>query len=223
VKPIVSFLIPTRKRPDQLHQTIRSIIDMASDPTTVEIIVRADEDDEATLTMLNNTPLPIIFGVGRRPPLGYIQIADLYGEMASHSTGEFLFIFNDDTDMVSKGYDDILREYSMSVCILHCASDTTNTNEFPVVHRAIPSVCGNMGKHPSVDRWYQIMGEYMNITVEEPRIRVRHNKTNAPSEHDKDGLPTWNPEGVYDMKAQIHADADKVIAYFQADEDEHSS
>lgn len=101
---IVSVMIPTRGRPDKLIRAVQSLQSNAKDIDRIEIILRVDEDDKATLAMLNSTPLGVKALVGSRKE-GYFSLHEHILDMARVAKGRWLMSFNDDCVMKTKDWE----------------------------------------------------------------------------------------------------------------------
>lgn len=53
---MISILLPSRGRPDNIVRLANSIFETASDPSEIEIIVRLDEDDPMLEEYMDNPP-----------------------------------------------------------------------------------------------------------------------------------------------------------------------
>lgn len=95
VPPICSVLIPSRKRPDRLDKTITSILASVSDPTEIEILVRADHDDTETVERFRGDPRIRELHVGDRGT-GYASLHIYYEELCARASGIFIWLMNDD-------------------------------------------------------------------------------------------------------------------------------
>ena len=47
---LVSVLLPTRQRPDLMLKSVKSLIDKATDPTQIEVLLKIDTNDQDTYT-----------------------------------------------------------------------------------------------------------------------------------------------------------------------------
>jgi hypothetical protein len=129
---LASLLLPTRGRPAELVQSLRSVRDTVDDPSRVEVIVWADDDDAATHREIDSIASgkhpglgsliksdPVAWNRDKLPPAGQLQVypivgprgrgyADLhrfYNVMANHAGGSWLILWNDDARMVTPGWD----------------------------------------------------------------------------------------------------------------------
>lgn len=114
-KTIISVLLPTRGRTDVLKKSLESLIDNANDPTRLEILLGLDDDDEKTRPYIEKHIAPYMQekSVECRAnifePLGYEKLNIYVNTLASSATGQWIFFWNDDAIMETKGWDDIIE------------------------------------------------------------------------------------------------------------------
>ena len=98
----ITVLLPTRGRPELLEKSIKSLMDKATNPADIEIMLGLDEDDTATTEYIKETIAPYLqeLGVEARAnifkPLGYENLHTYVNTLAGAATGEWLFFWNDD-------------------------------------------------------------------------------------------------------------------------------
>lgn len=154
---LVSFLIPTRKRPHGMKLALESILNTASDPSRVEVLFLIDEDDEASQAFAAEYPANdnVQFFVTPRIGNGYEHLYHYYNLLYTESTGEFLFIFNDDTVMVNQGWDDALAKFSGQIVVIDPKWNyEADYATFPIVSRKFPQLMGTFAEHVYIDRWF---------------------------------------------------------------------
>ena len=110
-RPLVSFLLPSRsgvgvaRTSEALFQSLRSIVTTSSDYNAYEVLIRFDDDDEDSIKLTSKihelfastiAVVKIIIG----PRYGYIGLHHYYNELAAISTGELLFLWNDDLEFL---------------------------------------------------------------------------------------------------------------------------
>ena len=211
---IVSVLLPTRKRTAGLASTIKSLVDNADDLTSFEVLLRVDCDDVQTIQHLPELyqmfpTISIVTILDKRPVDGYISLYKLYNQLAVMASGEFLFIFNDDAEITSPGWDTVLKKYANDVSVIRIKTNINDTsNIFPIVHRTIPHILGYFSLHSSLDVQYEILCNHLPaIHRKEFDIICTHGHVDGQSEHVKDGLPPHNPQGVRGFSDKIAQDA----------------
>ena len=213
---LVSICIKSRNRPEQLAKCIQSFIDTVDDISRIEILIRIDNDDYNTWSkmdlipdMVGDRPVPLKILKGPRFG-GYVDIWKHDNHLAETALGEFMFYFNDDAIIDSKGWDTVIADYQKHVCILksdftmHDNHGNTLTgdqfphqeNIFPIIHSAIIHANGFFGFHEATDKqWDMVCETDPNLLVKENRIKSTHFQ--GTGEHVLDGLPPTDPNGIY--------------------------
>ena len=114
-KTVISILLPTRGRTDVLKKSLESLINTASDPSRLEILLGLDDDDEAIRPYIEKNIAPFMQekSVECRAnifePLGYEKLNIYVNTLASSASGSWLFFWNDDALMETDGWDDIIE------------------------------------------------------------------------------------------------------------------
>lgn len=144
---MISVLIPTRKRRAGLERAVRSAIDTAANPRSLEFVAYVDLDDQDTYA---DFPLDIKFVIGPR-----IVLSNTWNKCAKVSTGEILCQGNDDCIWRTGGWDlDVENEFAKwrdRIVLVH-GSDGT---ELPSGSK------GKFGPHPFVHRkWVETLGYF---------------------------------------------------------------
>jgi glycosyltransferase involved in cell wall biosynthesis len=98
----ISVLIPSRNRTIQLANGVRQILAMAADPSRVEILLRLDCDDEASLQAFRRLrrAVPAVAVVDDRYA-GWASNHVFYNALARQATGDWLLLYNDDAQMLT--------------------------------------------------------------------------------------------------------------------------
>ena len=108
---MILVLLPSRAQVKLLERAVKSIWDMSSSKDAVEIVVRADEDDQETIDYLNHINYLSNVHVLIGPHLyGYKSLPSFFNEMAVASKGEVLMCCNDDAIFKSKNWDSIIKD-----------------------------------------------------------------------------------------------------------------
>lgn len=106
---LASVLLPTRFRPQQLLQTIRSINDTAGGDD-LEILVRIHDDDQETIDIyrqLNDMPGVLAVVMPAIPEYG--KLDTIFNQLLSFAQGTWCFQANDDMCMEGENWLDKLR------------------------------------------------------------------------------------------------------------------
>jgi len=148
----ISFLIPSYNRPQNLYNTINSIINNVYND--YEILIRCNDDDYNTIndtdinsllyTYHNN--LKLIVGDKLN---GYNSLHEFYNELASVSTGDFICLYSDDMVVLNKNFDLELNKYSGDNIhyFLHNKvrgkSSDSGDYYFPIISRKLKNILNN--------------------------------------------------------------------------------
>ena len=115
---VISIILPTRGRTGgALEDSLTSLLENANTPQRIEIMLGVDDDDKETIDWVNNKAADFVkpFGCACKAkifsPLGYEQLNVYVNLLAHSSTGNWLFLWNDDALMQTKGWDDIVESY----------------------------------------------------------------------------------------------------------------
>lgn len=100
---LISILLPSRGRPDQLNDLLESIYSTVAHKRFIEVIVRLDRDDNSDYW--NKITHPVTFLRGERRLL-----SELWNECATEASGEILMHCGDDIRFRTPGWDMQVRE-----------------------------------------------------------------------------------------------------------------
>lgn len=161
---ICSCLIPSRQRPDKLALAIASI-QMTSHPEDVEILVRFDDDDTASLSIIPDLEAKgVRVLVGPRYE-GYRSHGRFYTELSKIANGAWIAGFNDDTMIQGQGWADKLKAVPMDGFIVQPEFSRIGDSTY---HRAegqcvpfVPNLCWEQFGHQEIgiptDTWLDTM------------------------------------------------------------------
>jgi len=179
-KPLVSVLLPTRGRPQLLYGAMESILSMAVDPDWIEIIVKVDEDDQATRDIL-----PRICQMGRTfrawtspRGRGYYDMHLWIDAMCKAAQGDWLFLFNDDARILTPAWDLLLfasAEGRLDDTYLHICDVVSRPGftEFFFVRRKVFEILGHLSLSPHVDTWLVTIMQMVERATR-CNIRIEH-------------------------------------------------
>ena len=166
-KKLVSVIVPSRKRFDMLLVSLQSIHEMAADTSQLETIIRFDDDDGQSIKRIPELPftkmnLRVIIGPRLR---GYFDLNKFINECCGVSCGEFLFLFNDDSTIITKNWDKELEKHKGQVVVLNpdTHDDAQQYNTFPIISREIYDLVGHFSLQAHNDAWVSQVGKKLNI------------------------------------------------------------
>ena len=179
---LVSVMVPSRQRENDLLKSLESLYSKASDPSRIEALIKIDHDDVHGYAKVKQEMEDITQGnyqllVSSRKE-GYWSLHHAWNSLARLSTGEFLYLWNDDVFMETQDWDNIVQEYVGKICVIQ-GSHRLNVGDqtsFPLVHRAIPETCGFLSPTPFNDTYIHDFAAMLGIEVYDDRIQTTHNR-----------------------------------------------
>ena len=144
---MISVLIPSRGRTKPLGYSVKSLLRLASDPSSIEILVAADPDDQETADTAKE--LGVILHVAPHR-YGYPGLHHYYNYLASQAKGEWVFVFNDDTRMRTPGWDDIVHQCPPAILYPYI-DHIPEHNSFPLIPAHWAKLLGHLSPSEGVD------------------------------------------------------------------------
>lgn len=150
VNRLVSVLIPSRGRPAELRRTIQAVLDSALDRQRVEITVRVDGDDGASLAAARGArPDGSVFIVvgprGRGKPDTHLY----YNRLAEVTAAPWILVWEDDAGAPPRAWDELLASASRSLLLLHLGPGMRH----PAVRREVFTRLRGLSPDPEVGAW----------------------------------------------------------------------
>lgn len=224
---LVSVLLPSRGRPQELLHAVSSLIARCDNPACVEILIRLDDDDDSgaqdTVGWLQGmfgetTAIERMTGPRRG---GYDSLHEFVDEMCAIARGDFLFLFNDDLTMDTEGWDTEIARFRDEFCVLiwKVLPNPAVKNLFPIVHRKVHQVIGHFSKCGICDTWMEDISRRTGIERFCPvRGTHRHaekieNPDATTLDIEKTHTSLLNRFDSDEMKNLRNADLAKVNAY----------
>ena len=187
----ITVLLPTRGRPQVLETSIQSLIDRASNPKDIEIMLGIDEDDKETTDYVKAKIAPYLQNAGVEAranifkPIGYENLHNYVNTLAGNGTGEWLFFWNDDGLMVTEGWDEIIDSYTGQFKLL-APKDNHNGHPyaiFPVVPRDWYILIGHLSQNAQNDAWLSHIA-YMLDIFERIDVEFMHDRADITGNND---------------------------------------
>ncbi len=182
--PLVSVLLPTRKRVEELCQCVDSVYSLAQDKTLVEFVLKVDTDDTASIDaakrlrqLIPQTQI-VLSDRGR----GFHDMYMWADAMARASSGDWLFLFNDDARMLTQDWDQLLLTIGCDkpwpgiddVCLLIAPTEgRPAANEFLFLRKSTFRLLGHYGRSAHVDNWMHKVLDFVGAALKTP-IMVSH-------------------------------------------------
>lgn len=236
--PLVSVIFATRGRPEMLAKAAASYIDLAKDRSRIEFVLRVDNDDQPTRTMMNEltvkyAPVPVraVFGPHGR---GYTDMHLFLNQCAREAKGDWLFIADDDSTITSPGWDEWLANHAVPWCWHGCPQDVllgfpeTNGSKYltekVVMRRRAFEIMGHVCLSPHGDTWLFHVFEMLRSAFRCPGICVSHPQGphqhffNVPTGPYSEGIGTL--DSVSGVLGKVSA-VNRLLAHIAAYEESH--
>ena len=192
MKVDISVLLPTRGRTHCLRRSVLSLIDLARDPHSVELLFGMDRDDEATIQWCIEYLLPelekigIVYTVIQFEPMGYIRLNDYVNYLAGQATGSWLMFWNDDAVMNTEAWDDRIRDHDGQFRVLRMPTHNQHPYAiFPIIPRAWYELLGNVSEHQLNDAWISQIAYLLDI-MQDIAVKVTHDRKDLTGNNDDD-------------------------------------
>jgi len=188
----ISVLLPVRGRPIPMEQCLRTLIDTATKPECIEVLIAFDDDDTDTIDYFVDVIAPYLDAKGvtysamQFKRLGYIRLNEYLNELANHSTGKWIFFWNDDAVMTTTAWDDVIREHNDRFTLLRAETNHEHPYAiFPILPRKWVELTGNISPHQINDAWTSQIGWMLDIVTTIP-VMIEHERFDLTGKNDDD-------------------------------------
>jgi hypothetical protein len=188
----ISVLLPVRGRPIPMEQCLHTLIDTATKPERIEVLIAFDDDDTDTIDYFVDVIAPYLDSKGvtysamQFKRLGYIRLHEYLNELAKHSSGAWFFFWNDDAIMPTQAWDDVIREYMDKFTLIR--TDTNHDHPyaiFPILPRKWVELTGHLSLHQLNDAWISQIGWMLDIVTTVP-IMIEHERFDLTGKNNDD-------------------------------------
>ena len=188
----ISIILPTRGRikSGTLEASLKSLLELADEPQGIEIMLGVDEDDQESLDWVNDKAADFVkpFGCACKAkvfqPLGYEKLNVYVNLLAHSSSGQWLFLWNDDCLMQTKGWDSKIREYDGQFKLL---SPHDNHDHPFAIFPLIPAdwfiLCDAWSLNAQNDSWVSVIAKMCGV-FEKIDIEVLHDRADLTGGND---------------------------------------
>ncbi len=190
---IISILLPSRGRREVLKESILTLIENASNPKRLELLLGLDADDEGVQEYIKDNIAPILkeHQVECRAnifePLGYENLHTYVNTLASNANGKWLMFWNDDGLMKTKNWDNVITEYDGQFKLL-APKDNHEGHPyaiFPIVPIDWFRLMDHLSLNAQNDAWLSHIA-YMLDIFERIDIEFIHDRADITGNNDDD-------------------------------------
>lgn len=131
-----SVFLNSRGRPEWLKNALDSVYSNCKNPDQLESLIRVDDDDHETISLLKTLTHPNLrYFIGPRPN----NLIKSYNELVSQAKGQYLFVFNDDVQLLTPNWDEICeneiilfkKNNNIQDDIIYCETSDTSVDKTP--------------------------------------------------------------------------------------------
>lgn len=176
---LVSVMLPSRGRVDQLKASLASLEQTVTNAADVEVLVRADDDDRPTIDCLRSVrcKFHVSVVVGPRGN-GYADLHLYYNRLCEIAQGRFLFLWNDDALMLTPAWDAELAKHDDGrLCYVKSGlvdSRGRDSYLFPIVHRSYWEALGHFSLSAHNDTYVIEVLKDLPQVFRDSAITVKH-------------------------------------------------
>lgn len=226
----IAVLLPTRSRTDALTASVSSIVDLASDISHIQLIFGFDDDDEAGLNHFKTVIQPFLdqreveYEAQAFKSMGYAGLNRYYNHLAKSTSADWLFVWNDDAVMETKGWDLVIEQYTGKFKLLKVHTHNDHPYSiFPIMPRAWYDLMNHLSRHQMIDAELSQLAFLLDI-MQVIDVDVVHNQVELTKDTTDplkpkvrfEGDPT-NPIDFHypQTSAQRHRDCDVIAEYMR--------
>lgn len=186
----IAVLLPTRARTDALTKSVTSIINQADNLETIQIIFGFDNDDTIGLNHFTSVIQPILdkhsvsYEAMAFDSMGYAGLNRYYNYMSQHADADWLFVWNDDAVMNTKGWDTVISKYTGQFRLLKVHTHLDHPYSiFPIVPRAWADQMKHLSRHQMIDAELSQMAFCLDL-MEVIEVDVTHEQSELTGQDD---------------------------------------
>lgn len=166
----IAILLATRGRTASLGRSIRTLVELADNIKSVQLMFAFDNDDDVGYGYFSNDLKPwldeqgVTYTAMRFQRMGYVNLHKYNNAMAKQTDSRWLVIWNDDAVMQSKGWDTTIMSYEGQFKLLSFKTHNMHPYSiFPIVPRKWYDILGYISPHPTQDGWVSQQAYMLDI------------------------------------------------------------
>ena len=211
---MISVLVVTRKRIKCLRAFFDSIQETCNSIKNLEVLVRIDDDDIETVQFVENyrrdSELLIRTVIGKRGK-GYADMDKMVDELCQISTGDILFLLNDDAQFITKNWDEkMLNSYNniysdniFYIRTAHNQEENPDNPLFPAITRDWYDALGGFCSCLETDTGLYFLNKLVKREVFIKDIKVNHNHPDYSTGLRDDEADTTYMEGRIALDSEL--------------------
>ena len=185
---MISVIIPTRNRIENLKRVINSLKHNANSPDNYEILLGIDNDDTNIYEFDGNVK---IINFER---LGYLQFHKYTTKLVIESKGQLIWSLPDDCEILTKNHNEFIEKNSLLKNIdklylkpkMTCGYNDWKFSIIPVFNKKWLEITGRISENSQTDLWLGHIADDLNIVHDvdilcnlfEPSNGLQHDSVN---------------------------------------------
>lgn len=227
----IAVLLPTRSRTDALTSSVTSIVNLADNISHLQLIFGFDNDDQIGLNHFRTVIQPFLdqhdvsYEAQAFKSMGYAGLNRYYNHLAKSTSADWLFVWNDDAVMKTKGWDTVIEQYTGQFKLLKVHTHNDHPYSiFPIVPRAWYDLMTHLSRHQMIDAELSQLAFLLDV-MQVIEVDVVHNQVELTKDATDplkpkirfEGDPT-NPHDFHHPQnnAQRYQDCDTIAEYMRS-------
>lgn len=188
MKPYISVILTSRGRFEQLKSSLDSLYLNCSDKNNYEVIVIFDEDDQETIKNFLSMEKKYNFKILITKRYGYDYLHIQQNMAAYIAEGEWFWIWNDDVEVKSQNWDQIIKEHDGEFSVLStygmAAPDWENAHPpFPIIPKKWFQILERITPWNHLDTYVVKLCEVFGLLKFEEKIQYLHDRKVDETNH----------------------------------------
>lgn len=227
----ITVLLPTRGRTLALERSVKSIVELAKEPESINLLLAFDNDDNVGIDYFVETIQPwldnqkVDYSATGFESLGYEGLNRYYNTLAKDVNTDWFFVWNDDAIMETQDWDQVINAHTGEFKLLAVRTHNDHPYSiFPIVPKSWYDLLGYFSRHQMIDAELSQVA-YMLDLFERIDIFVTHDRAdltgNNADETDKkrvrfEGDPS-QPQDFHNIgySTQRIKDCDTISAHMK--------
>lgn len=176
INPLVSIILPSRKRAKFLNEALYSIYSTSNiENPNFEVIVKVDFDDLETLKYINNWSNEyenLYFIVSSRKK-GFLNLVDFLEDMIDLAKGKYILVANDDMLFQTQNWNNIFEERLNSFKI-YFPYVNGYRESFWCIPKELYQILGHVAPHNQSDTYLNLLGQVLGIIEYIDEVKFHH-------------------------------------------------
>ncbi len=206
----IAVLLPTRSRTDALTRSVTSLINLANEVDSIQIIFAFDNDDTVGLDHFVKHVQPFLdqhdvsYEALSFDSMGYEGLNLYYNRLAQNADADWLFVWNDDAVMETQGWDTEIVKYTGEFRVLKVHTHNEHPYSiFPIVPHIWFDQLKHLSHHQMIDAEIS-QTAFMLDVMQVIDVNVTHNQVELTKDQTDPLKPKLRFEGDPNNPRDFH-------------------